>query len=136
VGIYEKCVFCYERVEQGLTTMCSASCPTKARIFGDLDDPQSEINAYIQQSGATNMPGTSIYYVKGDHRLDLAGILMTSGTETEEPAGMKKAESATVDPLLVGSGVVVAAAAVGAGVAYKKSRDKKKADLQKGGEKK
>ncbi len=41
----DKCTFCYDtRISKGeTTTACQATCPTKVRLFGDLDDPNSEI---------------------------------------------------------------------------------------------
>ncbi len=41
----DKCTFCYDtRISKGYdTTACQATCPTKVRLFGDLDDEKGEL---------------------------------------------------------------------------------------------
>ena len=42
-GVMEKCTLCKERTDAGEEPMCVVCCPTHARVFGDLDDPNSEL---------------------------------------------------------------------------------------------
>ena len=39
----DKCTFCDGRTQEYGTTACSATCPTKVRTFGDLEDPNSSL---------------------------------------------------------------------------------------------
>ena len=51
-GVVEKCTLCKERTDRGDEPMCVACCPTRARTFGDLDDPDSEISRVVRERKA------------------------------------------------------------------------------------
>ena len=80
--VAEKCTFCSHKLEQAVadgkvdrigkdqayTPSCDLVCPTQARMFGDLDDPNSDISKRIKATGAKQLKtkfGTSpqVYYV-------------------------------------------------------------------------
>jgi len=42
-GVMEKCTFCLHRVRDGRLPACLEACPTGARVFGNLLDPNSDI---------------------------------------------------------------------------------------------
>lgn len=46
-GVVEKCTFCVQYTQDGGIPACCADCPANARIFGDIDDPDSDISKYI-----------------------------------------------------------------------------------------
>lgn len=135
----EKCIFCAGRVDEGLTPHCVGACPNAARIFGDLDDPNSEINAYIADNGAEALRGTSVYYVKGDRDISLRETLMTNVSNVpsimlEKSSAQPHGEQQGVNVAVVGAaGVAVAAAAAGIGFAAGNSHGKKKAPMSASG---
>ena len=71
-GSADKCDFCLHRVSQGLEPACVEACPARARIFGDLNDPNSEISRAIATNPVTVLrpeKGTkpNVYYIDADH---------------------------------------------------------------------
>jgi len=47
-GVVEKCTFCIQRSRKGRQPACVEACPTGARIFGNLLDPDSDIRYVLE----------------------------------------------------------------------------------------
>jgi Fe-S-cluster-containing dehydrogenase component len=79
-GTAQKCNFCLERIEAGLreglvpgsdwdaTPACVITCPSKARFFGNLNDPEDEVSVVIREKKAVPFhgefgTGPSVYYI-------------------------------------------------------------------------
>ena len=68
-GVVEKCTFCYHRTSQGLQPACVEVCPSKARIFGDQEDPNAEIAKVLQAENSFRLQedkGTrpNVHYIR------------------------------------------------------------------------
>jgi len=67
--VVEKCIFCEHRVKKGELPYCVVACPATARIFGDLEDPKSEVAQLLKShKHVVRKPeeGTSpnVYYIR------------------------------------------------------------------------
>jgi tetrathionate reductase subunit B len=45
----DKCTFCVQRLDRGLLPACVTSCVGRARVFGDLNDPDSAVSQLLGQ---------------------------------------------------------------------------------------
>jgi phenylacetyl-CoA:acceptor oxidoreductase 27-kDa subunit len=79
-GVVEKCSFCFQRIDRGLafgltpgvdaaaTPACVVACPRKARVFGDLNDPESSVSKLLANHSSYRLredlgTGPRIYYL-------------------------------------------------------------------------
>ncbi len=79
-GVVEKCAFCYQRIDRGLavglqpgldadaTPACVVACPTGARVFGDLNDPNSNVSKLLKANITYRLrddlgTGPHVYYI-------------------------------------------------------------------------
>lgn len=72
----EKCDYCQHRLIRGEAPACVATCPTKARVFGDLNDPASQVSALMKKGRLVQVKNTlidtrpRIYYTAGTVHLN------------------------------------------------------------------
>ncbi|MCK9420331.1 MAG: 4Fe-4S dicluster domain-containing protein [Nitrospirae bacterium] len=73
-GVVEKCTFCTERLAVGKLPACVEAAPKGGLLFGDLEDPNSEVrkivtNQYTIRRKSDLGTGPGIYYIVGgsDH---------------------------------------------------------------------
>jgi len=82
-GVPEKCSFCYQTIDRGLslglkpgidhdaTPACVNVCPTGARLFGDLNDPESNVSKILHEKYAYRLrenlgTGPRVYYIPAE----------------------------------------------------------------------
>ena len=70
-GAADKCDFCLHRISRGVAPACVNTCPGKARIFGDLNDPSSEVAKLVAEIDATVLrrdkkTKPSVFYIGAD----------------------------------------------------------------------
>lgn len=70
-GVVEKCHFCLHRTREGRLPACLEACPTGARIFGNILDPDSEVSyvlknkrVFILKEEAGTMPRFFYFFGK------------------------------------------------------------------------
>jgi len=51
-GVVEKCTFCDERLSKGQMPACVEACETNCLMFGDLEDPGSEVRKVLSERHA------------------------------------------------------------------------------------
>lgn len=60
-GVMKKCTLCIDRIynenlaPEDRKPACVAACPTGARAFGDLGDPQSDVSRNVQERGGVDL---------------------------------------------------------------------------------
>ncbi|HZK57333.1 MAG TPA: 4Fe-4S dicluster domain-containing protein [Clostridia bacterium] len=137
LDVAESCTFCYGRAKAGEKPICTVHCPAQCRIFGDVNDPKSEISKYIKDHNAVQVKGTSIYYVmpKGMKRslLPPDHIVTASAATGKNQNTIKKNDSGINAGVLAAGAIGMAALARGKYI-YSQKEENQEED-RKGGDK-
>lgn len=89
-----KCTFCQHRIDNGVLPACVNICQGRARIFGDLNDPDSEVsklakefNVVEKRSETTLLPGEGTvpmcFYIDPKGSLKKIGVAKKKYVENE-----------------------------------------------------
>jgi tetrathionate reductase subunit B len=102
-GVVDKCTGCVQRLEREQQPACVATCVGGARMFGDLNDPNSEVALALSQAKSIKRledtgegvdTGPNIYYINAeglDNQIVLeSGILPRTPHYTTAEEGWKK----------------------------------------------
>jgi len=69
-GVVEKCTFCIQRTRQGRYPACVEACPTGARKFGNLLDPDSEVRRILARKQVFRLKAEMNTYPKFFYFID------------------------------------------------------------------
>lgn len=97
-GTADKCTLCVQRLEAGLLPACVETCVGGARIFGDLNDPASQVSKLIAAHDTRGLKpeagtGPQVYYIGLDDRL-ASEIEIEAGARDLRRAAAPKPEDA------------------------------------------
>jgi len=91
------CQFCNHRVDVGLEPACVNTCPTRAMVFGDLRDPNSEASRLLATNPVQVLKPEKdtrpqVYYISADMQVMRAfGYPSPEGKKTRDlPDGLPK----------------------------------------------
>ena len=94
LGVVDKCTGCIQRIEAGLQPACVATCVGGSRMFGDLNDPGSEVSIALMNAGSIvrldyEKDGVdtdpNIYYINAEGMSD--PLVLESGIFPHDPQG-------------------------------------------------
>jgi len=67
-GVVDKCTFCFHRLAEGVEPACVETCPTKVRVFGDINESTSDAAKLMRQHSTEQKKleagtGPNLYYI-------------------------------------------------------------------------
>jgi tetrathionate reductase subunit B len=97
-GVVDKCNACVQRLQVGLQPACVATCVGKSRLFGDLNDPASEVSIALRYAKSV----TRLDYEKGevdtDPNIYYLNLPETGTIQSSDPFGQVAQTTLPRDP--------------------------------------
>jgi Fe-S-cluster-containing dehydrogenase component len=103
-GVMRKCTLCVDRIydeqrpPEEREPACVATCPSRARHFGDLADPQSQVSRMVRERGGVDLLAELGYRPSNKYLPPRAARIPTRPAETR-PAGGTGLGAALLDLL-------------------------------------
>jgi len=84
-----KCSLCQHRIDNGVVPACVNICPARARIFGDLNDPDSEVSKRVKEFGLVEKRNETTL-LPGENTIPMCFYIDPKGALTKMGEAKKK----------------------------------------------
>ena len=96
-NVARKCTYCAHRVDEGLDPACVVACPTTARIFGDLEDPDSPVSKYVEEQRRET--GRETFHLLPQAKTSPAGLYLGTMSEQQSHGHGSRASVDSAQPV-------------------------------------
>jgi Fe-S-cluster-containing dehydrogenase component len=103
-GVVDKCDLCVENIDEGTMPECVKACPSEAIVFGDIEDPNSQLSRLILQKQAMPLHPEydtypAVYYTS--HASRLRGTVINAASGQPITGADIMLESEEIPPVLL-----------------------------------
>jgi Fe-S-cluster-containing dehydrogenase component len=92
-NVTEKCIFCYHRVKEGDKPYCVVSCPANARIFGDINDPNSEVSRLVANNEHVNLKNNKGEFLENGEEGTKPNVFYINSFQTQNITSVKEKQT-------------------------------------------